>query len=214
MSQTRAETEPRKIEQKIVGMEVVKPDSPPPKFEPYERPPAIDGRTYKIMPGEMKAAVYVTINNLTLPDGKLRAFEIFLNTKDVSHSQWMVAVTRLVSAIMRMPWPFEFMIGELKEVVDPNGGYFLRKGDAVGGRGKVNGIVDHIGRLLEKHCKDFGIIKTEEPAPEVKAALEQKKAEATAKGMQGQTCKKCGQESVYVLDGCLTCVTCGESKCG
>jgi len=214
-----------KIDEKIVGYEVVKPGidergaviqrpaMQPMTIQPYERPAALYGSTYKITPPTMNAALYVTINDIELPDGSRRPFEIFLASKDVSHEQWMKALTRLLSAIFRQPLPFEFAIAELKEMIDPNGAYFIPKGNA-GGKGKCGGIVAHIGRVLEEHCKASGIIRKPEQSEQQKAALADKKAEAEAKGIRGQECSKCHEMSMFVMDGCLTCTSCGESKCG
>lgn len=214
-----------KIDAQIVGCEVVKPgidergaviqspDTQTMTMQPYERPSALYGSTYKITPPTMNAALYVTINDLVLPDGTRRPFEVFLNSKDVTHAQWMTAVTRLLSAVLRQPLPFEFAIAEMKETVDPNGAYFIPKGNP-GGKGKCGGIVAHIGRVLEEHCKASGAIKKTEPQAAQKLALAEKKAEAEARGIAKQTCPKCGMQGMVMMDGCLTCVECGDSKCG
>lgn len=218
-----------KIDEKIVGYEVVPPGlnsqgaviprpaktqgHEPAPIVPYDRPISLRGATYKITPPSMNAALYVTINDIELPDGSHRPFEVFLNSKDVTHEQWMKAVTRLLSAIFRQPLPFEFAIQELKEIVDPNGAYFIPKGNA-GGKGKCGGIAAHIGRVIEEHCKTAGIIKKPELDEKQKTALAAKKAEAESKGVKGQECPKCHEMAMYVMDGCLTCVSCGESKCG
>lgn len=213
------------IKEKIVGYEVVQPGldergaplKKPPQITativPYERPALLPGSTYKITPPTMNAALYVTINDIELPDGSRRPFEVFLNSKDVTHAQWMTAVTRLLSAVLRQPLPFEFAIQELKETVDPNGAYFIPKGNA-GGKGRCGGIVAHIGRVLEEHCKASGIIKKTEQTEQQKAALAAKKTEAEANGVKKQECPKCHEMGLVMLDGCLVCVSCGESKCG
>lgn len=214
-----------KIDEKIVAYEVVQPGldergSPLKKtapiaapLVPYERPALLHGSTYKITPPTMNAALYVTINDIELPDGSRRPFEVFLASKDVTHAQWMTAVTRLLSAVLRQPLPFEFAIQELKETVDPNGAYFIPKGNA-GGKGRCGGIVAHIGRVLEEHCKAAGTIKKPEHTEQQKTALAEKKAAAEAKGIRGQECPKCHEMSMYLMDGCLTCISCAESKCG
>lgn len=203
-----------KIDHKIVGCEVVKPEPEKlaPVFTPYERPAVLDGKTYKIRPPTMNAALYITINELVLDDGKARPFEIFLKSKDTTHEQWMTALTRTASAVFRHPIPFEFLIEEWEQTVDPNQSYFIRKGDP-GGKGRCNSIVAHIGRVLREHCLARGLIKPPEMPPEQKAVLEEKKAKAEASGVKGQRCQKCGEDAVYVLDGCQCCVACGESKC-
>lgn len=109
-----------------------------------ERPEILVGKTYKIRPSSMNAALYITINDQTLEDGRLRPFELFLNTKDVSTIEWMTAFSRLTSAIMRVAPSIDFLIEELKQVHDPRGGYFAD-------RKLMPGVVAHIAEVLEKH---------------------------------------------------------------
>lgn len=203
-----------KIEEKIVKAEVVKsekdkPDAPAAlEIQPYQRPAKLHGTTYKIKPSVSDAALYLTINDMELPDGRRRPFEIFINTKDKKHDQFITAMTRLISAIFRMPVPFDFVIDELKQVAAADGSYFLTKGDPAG-KGRVKGIVEHIGRVIEAHCKERGLVKGEE---EPKAPTEP--AAAPSGRQEGQECDKCGERAVFVIDGCATCRSCGDSKCG
>ncbi len=195
-----------KIDQPIVDYEIVKPVPLP---MPHERPAKVLGATYKIKPPTMNAALYITINHIKLEDGSQRPIEVFLNTKDITHSQWMHALTRLLSALFRSPLPFEFAIQELKEVVDPKGSYFIP-----GGGGQCGGLVDHIARVIEAHCIDIGAIAKPEMDEQQQAELKEKAAKAKAKGIKAQECPKCHEKTLVKLDGCLTCTSCGESKCG
>ena len=216
----KAEDEPIKIEHKIVAVSVVEKSAEPapPTIQtpappvPHKRPPILRGMTYKIKPASMEAALYVTINDVELPDGTRRPLEIFFNTRDSTNSQWRMAVSRLLSALMRQPLPFEFAINELKQVVDPEGPYFLHKSDPAG-RGKCLGVVAHIAKVMEVHCREIGLLKKPEPAlpPEL---LAEKLAQAKEQQLHIQRCPKCHEEAVVLLDGCLTCTACGESKCG
>ncbi len=204
-----------KIDRKIVDCSVVKPETEKPAapvFKPYERPAVLDGKTYKIRPPTMNAALYITINDIVLDDGTMRPFELFLHSKDKAHEQWMMALTRTASGVFRHPVPFEFLIEEWEQVVDPNGQYFIRKGDP-GGKGRCASVVAHVGRVLRQHCVARGMMKPPEQTPEQKAAIEEKKAQAVASGIKGQMCPKCQEATVYVLDGCATCVSCGNSHC-
>lgn len=202
------------INQKIVGWSVPKPTPETatvpqaPLLAVIDRPAKLHGTTYKIRPPMMSAALYITINDAALPDGSRRPLEIFLNTKDTTHFQWMVAVTRLLSSIFRYPLPFEFAIDELKQVHDPHGSYFIP-----GSGGICGGIVAHIAKVLETHCIENGMITAPQLDVAVVQMIEEKKAEAKAIGAKGQRCAKCGEDTVYVLDGCTTCVTCADSKC-
>lgn len=195
-----------KIDTPIVDCEIVKQQTMP---EPYGRPDKVLGATYKIKPPTMHAALYITINHITLPDGSARPIEIFLNTKDVTHSQWMHALTRLLSAQFRSPLPFEFAIQELKEVVDPKGSYFIP-----GGGGQCGGIVDHTARIIEQHCMDIGAIIKEQPTEEQQQVLTDKKQSAESAGIKAMQCPKCHDQSLIMQDGCNTCTSCGYSKCG
>lgn len=198
-------TEPtrRKIEHKIVKVEVVTPhdtDASTAATQPYGRPYVIKGSTYKLKPPTMNAALYVTINHIELPDGLIRPFEIFLNTKDISSTQWMVAVTRLLSGIFRSHIPFEFAIAELRDVFDPKGSYFH-------GNKLLGGIVPHIAEVIEQHCIDIGAIKKTD------APIKIPTDSVTITNVPMRECHKCHQKALVQMDGCWTCTACGESKC-
>lgn len=183
------------IKEKIIGAEVVKPDA---TILAYARPAKLPGTTYKIKPPTLEAALYITINDIELPGGKRRPFEIFLNSKDITHTQWMIALTRLLSGHFRQPLDFLWAIDELKQVYDPKGAYFLP-----GTHKMCGGIVAHIAHVLEEHCRGLGLVPAHEPtvatAGEIPAMRE---------------CAKCHQHAVRLVDGCWTCTSCGDSKCG
>lgn len=213
-----------KIDEKIVGYEVVQPGmderGAPLKITetatvvPYERPAILHGSTYKITPPTMNSALYITINDTELPEGARRPFEVFLNSKDNESAEWRQALTRMLSFILRQPTiPVYLAAEELKQVVDPNNSYFLTKNDPAG-RGKVGGVVAHIGRVLYQHCEALGLTPKLEISAHTKNILAEKKAAAESKGIKGQECPKCHEMTLFVLDGCLTCVSCGNSKCG
>lgn len=197
-----------KIESKIIKAEVVKDDAPAMAAPiPYDRPASLHGVTYKIKPGSMNSALYVTINSITLPDGTRRPLEVFLNARDGAHAQWMMALTRLLSALLRQPLPYDFAIEELKQISDPHGPYFLGKDDPTG-RGRCPSVVAHVARVLELYCREelgrsapVGDANDSSPAPK----------ETTHKALY---CRKCGSDQVRMLDGCWTCTACGDSKCG
>ena len=116
-----------KIDKNIIGYEVVKPEEeqaakkaaaaeklnrPRSKIvrmtEKVMRPQgmeSLEGSTYKIKTPLDDHAMYVTINDITLNPGteheQRRPFEIFINSKNMDHFQWIVALTRLMSAVFR-----------------------------------------------------------------------------------------------------------------
>lgn len=186
----------KKIAQKITNVEVVKEDSSnvlrPASFAPLERPDVVIGRTYKIKPPVIPDAVYITINDV---DG--RPIEVFINCKHLESHQWVVAMTRLLSASFRQPGPFPvYIINEMKQTFDPKGGYFVP-----GEKAMCPSIVAHIGRVIEAHCIELGLIDAP-PKP-------------AADGPDGLDCRACGGAGTVVqMDGCPTCTACGDSKCG
>ena len=117
------------------------------------RPDVLQGKTYKITPAIMDEADYITVN-AGLSDEELRPVAIFINSKDMRNFEWVSAMTRLISAQFQQPGPFpKFVIEEMKDSHDANGGYFLQ-----GGGGKVASVVAHVGLILEKHCKELKLI--------------------------------------------------------
>lgn len=187
-----------KINRKIVATSVVSPEDPRPVLPVNPRPETLPGTTYKVKTPLSDAALYVTINDC---DG--RPFEIFVNSKAMEHFQWTVAVTRLVSMVFRQRGDLGVLCEELRSIADPKGGYFKK-----GGR-FMPSLVAEIGDVIESHCVGLGLIERDDSLAEAARAMVAEKAA----GAVGQTCAKCGDAAVVVMDGCLTCTSCGESKC-
>lgn len=171
--------------------------------EKVERPTELYGTTYKIYPGaDTEHAMYVTINNIILnkgtPNEVVRPFEIFVNTKNVSNYAWIVALTRLMSAVFRKGGDITFMIEELESVFSPQGGYWKK--------GKYyNSIIHEIGEVIRQHLETIGILKTK---------IVTVKREVTEIEMKNATiCPKCNNRAVVKMEGCSTCMNCGDSKC-
>jgi hypothetical protein len=229
---------PIKIEQKITAYEVVKKDEEPKRtaaaaaesnvvhmHEKLERPEVLLGSTYKIKTPLTDHALYVTINDVVLnpgtPHEKRRPFEIFINSKSMDHFQWVVALTRVLSAVFRKGGDVTFLVEELRSVFDPRGGYFKK------GR-YTPSLVAELGDVIECHLRTIGLLAIEDLDETRKQFIEQKRAEmksrqasaTAAKGDGGdfpgdaQLCAKCSVKAVVKLDGCMTCLNCGESKCG
>ena len=226
----------KKIDRKIVSYEVINLQEQRDKaaleelnkiedmHENVERPEMLVGATYKIKTPQSEHALYVTINDMVLNFGTeneiRRPFEIFINSKNLDHFQWVVALTRVMSAVFRKGGDVTFLVDEMKAVFDPQGGYFKP-----GGGGFMPSIVAEIGFVLERHMKMIGLLKEEQMSETHLEMLQAKRAEyAILKGQpqQGEDtafpadaklCGKCFNKAVIVMDGCLTCLNCGDSKC-
>lgn len=191
--------------------------------ESVERPERLVGSTYKIKPPMSEHAMYVTVNDMVLNEGTehetRRPFEVFINSKNMEHFQWVVALTRLISAVFRKGGDATFLVEELKAVFDPKGGYF-KKGGVF-----MPSLVAEIGYAIEDHMKLIGMINTDLDEHQ-KAFIEKKKAEldgvsaGSAKKDASEfpdsatVCTKCSTKAVVMMDGCMTCLSCGDSKCG
>ncbi len=210
------------------------------KLERPEGMECLEGATYKIRTPLDDHALYVTINDIVLNAGteheQRRPFEIFINSKNMDHFQWIVALTRVMSAVFRKGGDVTFLSEELQAVFDPKGGYFKP-----GGR-FVPSIVADIGAVVEHHLRRIGLLEPDELSEQQLLMLEQKRAEVeareravaeneqaekkTADVAQGDSpaadsfpasatlCHKCSTKAMVLLDGCQTCLACGYSKCG
>ena len=192
--------------------------------ENVERPEMLVGATYKIKTPQSEHALYVTINDMVLNIGTenevRRPFEIFINSKNLDHFQWVVALTRVMSAVFRKGGDVTFLVNEMKAVFDPQGGYFKP-----GGGGFMPSIVAEIGCVLERHLKMIGLLEEEQMSEAHREMLQAKRAEyALLKGQSqpgeenafpadAKMCGKCFNKAAIVMDGCLTCLNCGDSKC-
>ena len=196
-----------KIDKKIVGYQV-KTNVPEPEklamHEKVKRPEVLFGSTYKIKTPQSEHALYITINDINL-DGVRYPFEIFVNSKNMENFQWVVAMTRVMSATFRKGGDLVFLVEEMKSVFDPKGGYFKR------GR-YIPSVVAEIGSILEAHLKAVGHIEVDGSTAQY---LEEKKAQLGGEIPPNATiCGKCGDKAVVVMDGCKTCLSCADSKCG
>lgn len=190
--------------------------------EKFERPETLSGATYKIKTPLSDHALYITINDAVLNPGtdheSRRPFEIFINSKNMEHFQWVVALTRVISAVFRKGGDVTFLVEELKAVFDPQGGYFKS-----GGR-FMPSLVAEIGDAIETHMKSIGLIQSEELGDTQKRILKEKRDEYEARHnlitaeseypSSAELCLKCHTKAVIVMDGCKTCLSCGNSKCG
>jgi len=195
--------------------------------EKIERPDVLLGSTYKVKTPLSEHALYVTINDVVLnagtPHELRRPFEVFINSKNMDHFQWIVALTRLMSAVFRKGGDVTFLAEELQAVFDPKGGYFKP-----GGR-FMPSIIAEIGDVIAHHMQKIGLMKKEELSEQQKLILNQKRAEVeraqakpsvkaageeTGYPASATLCNKCHTKAVVVMDSCATCLSCGYSKCG
>ena len=244
-----------KIAKPISDFEVVSPDTPEPAaeqpqtanlvaeaeglptnvvqmHEKVERPEMLVGSTYKIKTPLSDHALYVTINDIVLnpqtPYEKRRPFEIFINSKNMDHFQWIVALTRIISAVFRKGGDVTFLVEELRSVFDPQGGYFKRGGKY------TPSLVAEIGDAIDSHMRMIGMIRDEGLDEHQQKLIDQTRREfedhsqsattapdtgdsgedAPAFPPEARLCLKCQTKAVVMLDGCMTCLNCGDSKCG
>ena len=171
--------------------------------DPLDRPGALEGQTYKVKWPGSEHALYITINDIVIA-GHRRPFEVFINSKNMEHFAWTVALTRMISAVFRRGGDISFVVEELKAVFDPRGGAWME--------GKyIPSILAAIGGVIERHLIDIGFIEGEGLG--LKA---DPKAEAMRVGEapRGKACPSCGSYDLRMIEGCLTCGSCGHSKCG
>ncbi len=170
--------------------------------QPLTRPEALGGRTYKVRWPESEHAIYITVNDV-VQDGRVRPFEVFINSKNLDHYAWTVALTRMISAVFRRGGDVAFVVEELKAVFDPRGGHWM------GGR-YVPSLLAAIGEVIERHMIDIGFLA--DPLSG-RMPSEERKVVNIGHSMF-RHCPKCGQPSLARLEGCDTCTSCGYSKCG
>lgn len=199
------------ITQKIVGYSVVKegemiPVEPRGLHEGIGRPERLHGATYKIKTPTTDHAFYVTINHLEL-DGQVHPFEVFINSKAMEQFQWVVALTRMISAVFRKGGDYSFLVEEMRSVFDPKGGYFRKGGQY------VPSLVAEIGMVIEQHLILLGLLKPDTSLAQAAQQMISEKVSGLPSAAAKQLCSKCGELALVKLDGCLTCVNCGDSKC-
>jgi hypothetical protein len=216
--------------------------------EKIERPEVLIGSTYKIKSPLVEHAMYVTINDIVLNAGTenelRRPFEVFINSKNMDHFQWIVALTRIMSAVFRKGGDVTFLVDEMKAVFDPRGGYFKAGGVY------MPSIVAEIGSAVEEHLKMIGMIVDPELSDAQRALIAEKRAAYESRGAKKKPsdvgaasaatpaaalvaaadtdaalgevsfppsatlCHKCNTKALVLMDGCQTCLNCGYSKCG
>ena len=170
--------------------------------EPLGRPQTLEGNTYKLKWPNSEHAIYVTVNDLVINDAR-RPFEVFINSKNMEHFAWTVGLTRMVSAVFRRGGDVSFVVEELKAVFDPRGGAWVQ--------GKyIPSILAAIGGVIEQHMVATGFLAAEGMA--LKADPQAQVVNLGA--LRGVACPSCGAFEMQMKEGCMTCGSCGHSKCG
>lgn len=170
--------------------------------EPLDRPQSLEGHTYKLKWPDSEHAIYLTINDIII-NGHRRPFEVFINSKNMEHYAWTLALTRMISAVFRRGGDVSFVVEELKAVFDPRGGAWVQ--------GKyIPSILAAIGGVIETHMVKTGFLEGEgmglksDPQAQV----------VNLNAPRGKACPSCGQFDMQMIEGCMTCRSCGHSKCG
>jgi len=171
--------------------------------DPLDRPQALEGNTYKVKWPDSEHALYITVNDVVI-NGHRRPFEVFINSKNMEHFAWTVALTRMISAVFRRGGDVSFVVEELKAVFDPRGGAWMD--------GKyIPSILAAIGGVIERHLVLTGFIEGEgmglKSDPQADVVV-------VNGGSKGKACPSCGQYNLRMVEGCMTCGDCGHSKCG
>ncbi|MEM6386579.1 MAG: adenosylcobalamin-dependent ribonucleoside-diphosphate reductase [Pseudomonadota bacterium] len=170
--------------------------------EPLDRPAALEGQTYKVKWPMSEHALYITINDVIIA-GRRQPFEVFINSKNMEHFAWTVALTRMISAVFRRGGDVSFVVEELKAVFDPRGGAWMS--------GKyVPSILAAIGGVIERHMIAIGFIEGEGMGLKTDPQAQVVNMNETP----GAACPNCGQFTLHMIEGCMTCSSCGYSKCG
>ena len=225
----------KKIDKKIVAYKVRTKDEPQEALAPQDdvvhmhetvlRPERLMGTTYKLKTPEhvSEHSLFITINDIILNEGTVhetrRPFEISINSKSLEHYQWIVALTRIISAVFRKGGDVTFLVEELRSVFDPKGGYW--------NKGKyVPSLIAEIGNVIETHLTEIGMLKPVGLDEHQQAFLAEKQAELQAEQHSQEQqagsgfpanaalCYKCHSKALVLKDGCMTCLNCGDSKCG
>jgi ribonucleoside-diphosphate reductase alpha chain len=177
--------------------------------QPLSRPEALPGQTYKIRWPDSEHALYITLNDI-VQDGRRRPFEVFINSKNMEHYAWTVALTRMISAVFRRGGDVSFVVEEMKAVFDPRGGAWME------GR-YVPSLLAAIGDVIERHMIEIGFL----PAKHQRLELDTQKAATGSVLIPDQRsvatrmaqCPKCGEAALIRIEGCDQCTSCDYSKC-
>ena len=174
--------------------------------QPLDRSPVLPGFTYKLKWADSDHAIYITLNDI-VEGGRRRPFEIFINSKNMEHYAWTVALTRMISAVFRRGGDVSFVVEELKAVFDPRGGQWMD------GR-YVPSLLAAIGGVIEKHMIATGFLHPASGATAADTAEALRLAVGDDTAARPGQCPKCGEAALVFQEGCAICLACDYSKCG
>jgi ribonucleoside-diphosphate reductase alpha chain len=179
--------------------------------QPIARPETLPGATYKLNWPESDHAIYITVNDIQVEEnGRVmrRPFEVFINSKNMEHYAWTVALTRMISAVFRRGGDVSFVVEELKAVFDPRGGQWMD------GR-YIPSLLAAIGDVIARHMTEIGFLPALAPAPPGDPKIVQLKdaAKEANRDRRFRACPKCGTYALLRQEGCDSCTSCGYSKC-
>ncbi len=216
---------PSEISEKVRGS-ILSVDTPKDQTQLspiVKRPVELQGRTYKVKWPPSEHAYYITINNYVDENSNSHPFEVFINTKDASHQEWIMALTRSISAIFRRGGDFMFIIKELQEVHSSLGGAWV-------GKKYVPSLVALIGSVLEDHLRKYhnSILGLSSPNEKILNTISETILVAAQKATDpptiirtddfenivGEQCPQCTAPALVSKEGCQTCLSCGFSNCG
>jgi ribonucleoside-diphosphate reductase alpha chain len=175
--------------------------------KPLDRPEALIGATYKVRWPDSDHAMYITLNDIA-EGGRRRPFEIFINSKNMEHYAWTVALTRMISAVFRRGGDVSFVVEELKSVFDPRGGHWID-------RQYVPSLLAAIGRVIEDHLVSIGFMVKSGPETETQEGPGDftKAMAAVESGSAPRHCPRCAAPGLLRIEGCDSCSSCGYSRC-
>lgn len=203
------------------------------RSEKLHREEILTGKTYKIKPSSLNHGLYITINDL-LFEGQKVPYEVFINTKNAEEDHFLKVLSLTLTTLFRLRQDISHLLAEYTDIPAVNGGYWV-KPKAEGGKGVfyksyIGQIADVIKKHLQNLEKDNKVSLWPPSEIEIDVAFEsgvyisplaedldkasEEAEEAEEEKPKGQTCPSCGEASMQLLDGCLTCLTCGFSKCG
>lgn len=191
-----------------------KKEERPPQPLTLKRPDVVDAKVYKIKSPFVKFNVYVTLGYI-MEYGRKRPIEIFINSKDLTHSAQYAVLTRLISAIFRRAGDAQFILEELRSIYDPNGGYFKE--------GKyIHSFYSEVADVIERFFRDEGILHVPEQGQQINIPI---KTQLTSQhnvtddeddptnNNTFKICPECNSRTLKFENGCEFCVQCGYTKC-
>ncbi len=205
----------------VRGASLVAAAPAPPTPAPLARPETLPGETYKVRWPTSDHALYITINDI-IEDGRRRPFEVFINSKNMEHYAWTVALTLMISAVFRRGGDVSFVVEELKAVFDPRGGQWI-------GRRYVPSIMAAIGEVIERHMVAIGFLVRAEADRNDRdhrdggdggdgtgddGAGDRRPSAAIETAGRVLHCPKCHAPGLVRREGCDICLNCGYSHCG